>query len=365
MTFKGSPTFPGSETCLDPDENPPILKMAERHGLGLFRTVEGLQQKAGVAATRLLRLVLKEIADNALDTGSEVQGGEIDDGDGYFVEDDGPGIDGTPEEIAELFSIRRPMLSTKLLRLPKRGALGNGLRVVAGAVLASEGSLVVITRNRRIVLRPEATARPRSSGDAGRASRSAPASRSDSARRCRRDDRTRSHGSRAALPRWRRRQDLRRQVFAVLVRRAAIPRTAARARRAAGAQLIAQLDGCTGGKAGRDRRGGRARPHGLRRASAAAKPPTLLRPRASTPARSSRSGSDAVGRDAYAGALLRHARAAMCSSAARAAGRDPVRGRGVGQQDRARRATSMLACCVNRTPVTGEIDAYRDSDKDI
>ena len=48
------------------------------------------------------------------------------------------------------------MRSTKLLRLPQRGALGNGLRVVAGAVLASEGSLVVFTRNRRIVLQPHA-----------------------------------------------------------------------------------------------------------------------------------------------------------------------------------------------------------------
>ena len=74
----------------------------------------------------------------------------------FFIEDDGPGLDGTPEEIASLFSIRRPMRSSKLLRLPQRGALGNGLRVVAGAVLASEGSLVVITRNQRIKLRPEA-----------------------------------------------------------------------------------------------------------------------------------------------------------------------------------------------------------------
>ena len=74
----------------------------------------------------------------------------------FFVEDTGPGLDGTPEEIADLFSIRRPMRSSKLLRLPQRGALGNGLRVVAGAVLASEGSLAVISRNRRIVLRPEA-----------------------------------------------------------------------------------------------------------------------------------------------------------------------------------------------------------------
>ena len=41
------------------------------------------------------------------------------------------------------------------MRLPQRGQLGNGLRVVAGAVLASEGTLVVITRNRRITLRPK------------------------------------------------------------------------------------------------------------------------------------------------------------------------------------------------------------------
>ena len=105
--------------------------------------------------TSCARLVLKELADNALDTGAHGQRRRAAQGGGYFVEDDGPGIDGTPEEIARLFSIARPMVSTKLLRLPTRGALGNGLRVVAGAVLASGGSLVVITRNRRIELRPE------------------------------------------------------------------------------------------------------------------------------------------------------------------------------------------------------------------
>ena len=59
------------------------------------------------------------------------------------------------EEIARLFSIARSMITTKLFRLPTRGALGNGLRVVAGSVLASGGSLVVTTRNRRIKLHPE------------------------------------------------------------------------------------------------------------------------------------------------------------------------------------------------------------------
>ena len=127
----------------------------EREDWQLFRTVEGLQQWAGVALERLASLVIKELADNGLDAGADVNVGELPNGRGYFIEDDGPGIDGTPERIAELFSIGRPMVSTKLLRLPTRGAVGNGLRVVAGAVLVSGGSLTVITCNRRIMLRPE------------------------------------------------------------------------------------------------------------------------------------------------------------------------------------------------------------------
>ena len=111
----------------------------ERADWTSFRTVEGLQQKAGVAQGRLRRLVLKELADNALDTETRVQVGKIDGG--YFIEDEGPGLD--PDEVARLFSINRPLVSTKLLRLPTRGALGNGLRVVAGAVLASDGFLIV------------------------------------------------------------------------------------------------------------------------------------------------------------------------------------------------------------------------------
>jgi hypothetical protein len=136
---------------------PPVLASSppsqnlkfEREDWSLFRTVEGLQQKAGVAKHKLFQLVLKELTDNGLDEGAEVRVGSLPGG-GYFIEDDGRGIDGTPEAIAQLFSIARPMISTKLLRLPTRGALGNGLRVVAGAVLASAGSLVVVTRGRRI-----------------------------------------------------------------------------------------------------------------------------------------------------------------------------------------------------------------------
>ncbi len=119
----------------------------------LFRNLNTLGQKAGVPRERLGALVLKELVDNALDAGAECSIREL--GNGRFeIEDDGPGIDGDDEHIATLFSIRRPLLSGKLLRLPKCGALGNGLRVVTGAVLASGGELRVRTKGRWLVLEP-------------------------------------------------------------------------------------------------------------------------------------------------------------------------------------------------------------------
>lgn len=145
----------GAEACLELGPNPQDFKF-EREDWTSFRTVEGLQQKAGVARGLLRRLVLKELADNGLDAGADVTVGRLVGG-GYFVEDDGPGIGGPPDDIARILSVNRPMVSSKLVRLPTRGALGNGLRVVTGAVLASNGSLTVITRNRRMTLRPETT----------------------------------------------------------------------------------------------------------------------------------------------------------------------------------------------------------------
>jgi hypothetical protein len=153
-SFKNDQNSGEPEASLPVEQNAEILKF-ERPDWTLFRTVEGLQQKAGVPAKLLRRLVIKELADNALDAGSSISVGYLGDDDCVYVEDNGPGLDGSPEEIADLFSIRRPMRSTKLLRLPQRGALGNGLRVVAGAVLASSGMLFVITRNQRIELRPQ------------------------------------------------------------------------------------------------------------------------------------------------------------------------------------------------------------------
>ena len=72
-----------------------------------------------------------------------------------YVQDNGPGIPGGADAVAAMFSINRPLVTSKLLRLPTRGALGNGLRVVAGAVLASDGYIRVITGGRLLTLKPQ------------------------------------------------------------------------------------------------------------------------------------------------------------------------------------------------------------------
>ena len=83
--------FENPEADLSSSEAAQNLKF-ERADWTSFRTVEGLQQKAGVAQGRLRRLVLKELADNALDTGTPVRVGALEGG-GYFIEDQGPGLD--------------------------------------------------------------------------------------------------------------------------------------------------------------------------------------------------------------------------------------------------------------------------------
>jgi hypothetical protein len=70
-----------------------------------------LQQKAGVAKADLPRLVLKELCDNGLDEGGEVTFGRIPNG-GYFIEDDGRGIEGTPQDIAGVRNLDAALIQT-------------------------------------------------------------------------------------------------------------------------------------------------------------------------------------------------------------------------------------------------------------
>lgn len=129
--------------------------MFEREDWTLFRELPRLGQRAGVPLRLLPRLVLKELVDNALDVAGRegFEAGRQDNG--FFVQDGGSGFDGDDARIASIFSINRPLASSKLLRLPTRGALGNGLRVVTGAVLASGGTLHVSTRGRTLRLAPQ------------------------------------------------------------------------------------------------------------------------------------------------------------------------------------------------------------------
>jgi hypothetical protein len=133
------------------EQNPENFKF-QREDWMLFRSLETLPQKAGVPLNRLRRLALKELVDNALDAAGSASIRQ--EGNRYIIEDDGPGMGVDGEAIARTFSIRRPMESSKMWRLPVRGALGNGLRVVAGAVFASLGFLAVITAGKRHVLMP-------------------------------------------------------------------------------------------------------------------------------------------------------------------------------------------------------------------
>lgn len=117
----------------------------------LFRTIDGLSHKAGVPRDKIAALVVKELVDNALDACGSCDINLIDDN-GFYVQDEGSGLD--PNDLADIFSIRRPLRSSKLLRLPSRGALGNGLRVVTGVVLATNGELTVSTQGKILNLIP-------------------------------------------------------------------------------------------------------------------------------------------------------------------------------------------------------------------
>jgi hypothetical protein len=125
---------------------PPIIY--QRADWQLFCRSETLPQQAGCEPDQVARVVLKELVDNALDAGADVK---LEHADGcYTVTDNGPGID--PAEIPKLFAVNRPLLSSKLKRLPLRGMLGNGLRVVMGAVAAFNGTISVTSRGRRLAL---------------------------------------------------------------------------------------------------------------------------------------------------------------------------------------------------------------------
>ena len=101
-------------------------------------------------------MILKELVDNAMDTGTPVTSELVDD-DTVVVADEGDGVDLTA------FSIKRPLQSSKHWRTGKRGALGNGMRAVMGAVYHFNGTLDVTTGGvtTRLTVAPSATSNTR------------------------------------------------------------------------------------------------------------------------------------------------------------------------------------------------------------
>jgi hypothetical protein len=161
--FKIDPLRRSVEASLSGESESADFKI-ERPDWTLFRSLATLSQKAGVPARLLRRLALKELVDNALDAccGSPAarMGVKISEPSPgvYVIEDLGPGIDGPPPRVARLFSIDRPLESSKLFRKPLRGALGNGTRVVAGCLIASGGGhLIVETNGHRLEIFPKPT----------------------------------------------------------------------------------------------------------------------------------------------------------------------------------------------------------------
>ena len=120
-----------------------------------FLNADQIGRMAGVGYDDLPASIFKELGDNALDSTGSCRHGLIHDPEGKviggYVEDDGAGIPcKTPDEISDFFSVSRPLRSSKKIRLPTRGALGNGLRVVSGAVHVLKGYLVIETGGYRM-----------------------------------------------------------------------------------------------------------------------------------------------------------------------------------------------------------------------
>jgi hypothetical protein len=119
-----------------------------------FLHLATLPRKAGCGPEDLPRLVYKEAADNACDAGQIILVKSWTDPNGnrgVCLKDDGPGLES--EQVLIIYSPNRAQFSSKHIRRILRGLLGNGGRVIGGAVAASGGNLMVETRSHRLWLK--------------------------------------------------------------------------------------------------------------------------------------------------------------------------------------------------------------------
>lgn len=111
-----------------------------------FLDAGGLRRWAGWGA--LDEVLVKELADNAADAAETTTSIYLHDG-ALVVENDGPALSIAPEALS---TIKRPLTSSKVWRCARRGALGNGARVVAGIVASHGGTMTVTSAGKRTSL---------------------------------------------------------------------------------------------------------------------------------------------------------------------------------------------------------------------
>lgn len=105
-----------------------------------YTQAQTLCAEGGCSEDQLVRVAVKEITDNALD--ASPRGIEFSHHDRTFtIRDFGGGL--APDRVLRIFDITRESLSSKRWRMARRGALGNGTRVVMGVVAVSGGYLDV------------------------------------------------------------------------------------------------------------------------------------------------------------------------------------------------------------------------------
>ncbi|MFL5285458.1 MAG: ATP-binding protein [Rhodopila sp.] len=116
----------------------------------------GLARKAGVGWRSMPAMVLRELCDNAADAagaGAWIETVTANGDTWWCIGDNGNGI--APDQVAHVFNVNRPMVSSKHVRLPTRGMLGNGTRVAAGFCAIERLPIMVESRDRQTVLRVE------------------------------------------------------------------------------------------------------------------------------------------------------------------------------------------------------------------
>jgi hypothetical protein len=133
-----------------------MLSRAHWHA---FTSPATISAETGVPISQMLCSIAKELTDNALDWVDRhgcpgavtiaLEGSHT-----IVVTNDGPGWKASPKDLAQVFSLARGSISSKLWRLPTRGAMGLGLIQVSGAVASGGGFITISSCNRRTVLRP-------------------------------------------------------------------------------------------------------------------------------------------------------------------------------------------------------------------